>query len=155
MVCATGYPKSPNIILYYITIHYFMASIPLYFATCTVYIYRISASFFHVRCFAEQRKAWANINWFLANKESISGAWAIPMHFHSLGELASEEPSEPGRIVGTLHLRNPLSLRRRRLAPLLQRNRRRQQDLAGESCVRGRCARRHWRRREPSWLRGI
>ena len=59
MVCATGCPKSPNIILYYIILyyiilwlqypcilqlalyilHYFMASIPLYFATCTVYIY--------------------------------------------------------------------------------------------------------------------
>ena len=53
---------------------------------------------------------------FLPNKESIRGAQANPMHFHSLGELASEEPSEPGRIVGMLHLRKPLSLRRRRLA---------------------------------------
>ena len=42
-----------------------------------------------------------------------------------------------------------------RLAHLLQRELRRQQDLAGESCVGGRCARRHWRQREPSWLIGI
>ena len=66
---------------------------------------------------------------FLPNKESIRGAWAYPMHFHSLGELAREEPSEPGRIVGMLYLRKSLSLWRRCLAPLLQRNRRRQQDL--------------------------
>ena len=56
-----------------------------------------------------------------------------PMHFYSLRELASEEPSESGRNVGTLHLRKPLPLRRRRLAALLQHDRRRQQDLAGES----------------------
>ena len=31
---------------------------------------------------------------FLPNKESIRGARANQMHFHSLGELASEEPSE-------------------------------------------------------------
>ena len=60
---------------------------------------------------------------FLPNKESIRGARANPMHFHSLGELASEEPSEPGRNVGMLHLRKPLPLRRRLLAPLLQRDR--------------------------------
>ena len=59
---------------------------------------------------------------FLPNKESIRGAWANPMHFHSLGELASEEPSESGKNVGTLHLRKPLSLWRRRLALLLQRD---------------------------------
>ena len=51
------------------------------------------------------------------------------MHFYSLRELASEEPSESGRNVGTLHLRKPIPLRRRRLAALLQRDRRRQQDL--------------------------
>ena len=34
---------------------------------------------------------------FLPNKESIRGAWVNPMHFHSLRELASEEPSESGR----------------------------------------------------------
>ena len=45
---------------------------------------------------------------FLPNKESIRGAWANPMHFYSLRELASEEPSESGRNVGTLHLRKPL-----------------------------------------------
>ena len=61
---------------------------------------------------------------FLPNKESIRGARANPMHFHSLGELAGEEPSESGRNVGTLHLRKPLPLRRRLLAPLLQRDRR-------------------------------
>ena len=49
---------------------------------------------------------------FLPNKESIRGAQANPMHFHSLGELASQEPSESGRNVGTLHLRKPLPLRR-------------------------------------------
>ena len=81
---------------------------------------------------------------FLPNKESIRGARANPMHFHSLGELASEE----------LHLRKPLPLRRR-LAPFLQRDWRRKQDLAGESCVGGRLARRHWRWKEPSWLTGI
>ena len=52
---------------------------------------------------------------FLPNKESIREARANPMHFHSLGELASEEPSESGRNVGTLHLRKPLPLWRRRL----------------------------------------
>ena len=87
---------------------------------------------------------------FLPNKESIRGARANPMHFHSLEELTSEEPSESGRNVGTLHLRKPLPLRRRLLAPFLQREWRRKQDLAGESCVGGRLARRHWRRREPS-----
>ena len=55
------------------------------------------------------------------------------MHFYSLRELASEEPSESGRNVGTLHLRKPIPLQRRCLAPLLQRDRRRQQHLAGES----------------------
>ena len=63
---------------------------------------------------------------FLPNKESIRGAQA-------LRELASEQPSESGRNVGTLHLQKPLPLRRRGLAPLLQRDRRRQQDLACES----------------------
>ena len=63
------------------------------------------------------------------------------MNFHSLGELASEEPSESGRNVHTLHLRKPLPLRRRCLALLLQREQRRQQDVAGESCVGGRCTR--------------
>ena len=63
---------------------------------------------------------------FLPNKESIRGARANPKHFYSLLQLASEQPSESGRNVGTLHLRKPL-------APLLQRDRRRQQDLAGES----------------------
>ena len=63
---------------------------------------------------------------FLPNKESIRGARANPMHFHSLGELASEEPSESGRNVRTLHLRKPLPLWRRLLAPLLQRDQRRQ-----------------------------
>ena len=29
-----------------------------------------------------------------------------PMHFHSLGELASKEPSESGRIVRPLHFWN-------------------------------------------------
>ena len=87
---------------------------------------------------------------FLPNKESIKGARANPMHFHSLGELASEEPSKSGRNVGMLHLWKPLPLRRRLLAPFLQHDRRREQDLAGESCVGGRLARRHWRRREPS-----
>ena len=33
---------------------------------------------------------------FLPNKESIRGAWANPMHFNSLRERASEEPSESG-----------------------------------------------------------
>ena len=61
---------------------------------------------------------------FLPIKESIRGARANPMHFHSVGELASEEPSESGRNVGTLHLRKPLPLRRRLLTPLLQRDRR-------------------------------
>ena len=70
---------------------------------------------------------------FLPNKESIRGTRTNPMHFYSLRELASEHPSESGRNVGTLHLRKPLPLPRRCLAPLLQRNRRRQQDLAGES----------------------
>ena len=70
---------------------------------------------------------------FLPNKESIRGARTNPMHFYSLRELASEEPSESGRNVGTLHLWKPLPLRRRRLAPLLQRDRKRQQDLTGES----------------------
>ena len=51
------------------------------------------------------------------------------MHFYSLRELASEEPSESGRNIGTLHLQKPLPLRRRRLAPPLQHDRRRQQDL--------------------------
>ena len=69
---------------------------------------------------------------FLPNKESIRGARANPMHFNSLRELASEESRESGRNVGTLHLRKPLPLQRRRLAPFLQRDRRRQQDLAGE-----------------------
>ena len=59
---------------------------------------------------------------FLPNKESIRGAQTNPKHFYSLLQLASES----GRNVGTLHLRKPL-------APLLQRDRRRQQDLAGES----------------------
>ena len=63
---------------------------------------------------------------FLPNKESLRGARANPMYFYSLRELASEEPSESGRNVGTLHLRKPLPLRRRRRAPLLQRDRRRQ-----------------------------
>ena len=66
---------------------------------------------------------------FLPNKASIRGARANPMHFYSLRELASEQPSGSGRNVGTLHFRKPLLLRRRRLAPLLQRDR----DLAGES----------------------
>ena len=70
---------------------------------------------------------------FLPKKESIRGARANPMHFYSLRDLASEEPSESGRNVGTLHLRKPLPLRRRLLALLLQHDRRRQQDLAGES----------------------
>ena len=70
---------------------------------------------------------------FLPNKESIKGARANPMHFYSLRELASEEPSESGRNVGTLHLQKPLPLRRGRLAPLLQRDRRCQQDLDGDS----------------------
>ena len=60
---------------------------------------------------------------FLPNKESIRGARANPMHVYSLRELASEEPSESGRNVGTLLLWKPLALRRRRLAPLLQRDR--------------------------------
>ena len=77
---------------------------------------------------------------FLPNKESIRGARANPMYFHSLGKLASEEPGESGRNVGTLHLRKPLPLRRRLLALFLQRDRRRKQDLAGESCVGGRLA---------------
>ena len=68
---------------------------------------------------------------FLPSKESIRGGQANPMHFYSLGELASEEPSESGKNVCTLHLRKPLPLRRRRLAPLLQCDQRRQQDLAG------------------------
>ena len=34
---------------------------------------------------------------FLPNKESIREARAYPMHFHSLRELASEEPSESGK----------------------------------------------------------
>ena len=89
---------------------------------------------------------------FLPNKESIRGARANPMHFHSLGELASEEQSKSGRIVRALHFQKPLPLRRRRFAPLLQHDQRRQQDLAGKLCVDGRCARRHWRRRE---LKGI
>ena len=38
---------------------------------------------------------------FLPNKESIRGARANPMHFYSLRELASEQPSESGRNVGT------------------------------------------------------
>ena len=46
----------------------------------------------------------------------IRGARANPMHCHSLGELASEEPSESGRNIGTLHLRKPLPLQRRHLA---------------------------------------
>ena len=70
---------------------------------------------------------------FLPNEESIRGARANSMHFYSLRELASEEPSESGCNVGTLHLRKPLPLWRRLLAPLLQRDRKRQQDLAGES----------------------
>ena len=68
---------------------------------------------------------------FLPNKESIRGARANPMHFYSLQELAIA--SKSGRNVSTLHLRKPPPLRRKRLAPLLQRDRRRQQDLAGES----------------------
>ena len=72
------------------------------------------------------------------------------MHFHSLGELASEEPSKSGRNVGTLHLRKPLPLWRRLLAPFLQRDQRRKQDLAGELCVGGRLARRHWRQRSQA-----
>ena len=78
------------------------------------------------------------VNWFLPNKESIRGVRANPMHFHSLGELASEEPSESGRNVGMLHLRKPLPIRRRLYAPFLQRDRRRKQDLAGELCMRRR-----------------
>ena len=50
---------------------------------------------------------------FLPNKESIMEAQANPMHFYSLRELASEEPSKSGRTVGTLHLRKPLPLQRR------------------------------------------
>ena len=92
---------------------------------------------------------------FSPNKESIKGARANPMHFHSLGELACEEPTKPGRIVSALQLQKPLSLRRRCLTPLLQCDGRHQQDLAGELCVGGRCAQQHWRQREPSWLRGI
>ena len=70
---------------------------------------------------------------FLPNKESKGKVVrANSMHFYSLRELASEEPSESGRNVGMLHLQKPLPLQRRRLAPLLQRDRRRQQDLAGE-----------------------
>ena len=57
---------------------------------------------------------------FSPNKESIRGAWVNPMHFYSLRELASKEPSESGRSIGTLHLRKPLPLQRGRLAPLLQ-----------------------------------
>ena len=75
---------------------------------------------------------------FLPNMESIRGVRVNPMHFHSLGELASEELSESGRNFRTLHLRKPLPLRRRLLALLLQCDRRRQQDLAGELCVGGR-----------------
>ena len=45
---------------------------------------------------------------FLPNKESIREARANPMHFHSLEEPASEEPSESGKNVRTLHLRKPL-----------------------------------------------
>ena len=48
---------------------------------------------------------------FSPNKESIKGARANPMHFHSLGELACEEPTKPGRIVSALQLQKPLSLR--------------------------------------------
>ena len=91
---------------------------------------------------------------FLPNKESIKGARANPMHFYSLRELASEEPSESGRNVGTLHLLKPLPLRRRRLPrscnAIEGANR-----LGWLIVVGGRCARRHWRWREPSWLRGI
>ena len=47
---------------------------------------------------------------FLPNKESIRGVRANPMHFHSLGELASKEPRGSGRNVDMLHLRKPLSL---------------------------------------------
>ena len=53
---------------------------------------------------------------FLPNKESIRGARANPMQFYSLRELASEQPSESGRNVGTLHFQKPLPLWRRRLA---------------------------------------
>ena len=45
---------------------------------------------------------------FLPNKENIREARANPMHFHSLGKLASEEPSESGKTVCTLHLRKLL-----------------------------------------------
>ena len=67
------------------------------------------------------------------------------MHFYSLRELASEEPSESGRNVGALHLRKPLPLRRRRLALLLQRDRRRQQDLL---------VNRGWQKVQPTALEG-
>ena len=156
MVCATGCPKSPNIILYYNYITLFLWLQYPCILQLALYTFIVSGHPFSTCAVLPNKGKHGRILiGFLPNKESISGARVNPMHYHSLGELASEEPSEPGRIVGTLHLRKPLSLRRRRLAPLLQRNRRRQQDLAGESCFRGRCARRHWRRREPSWLRGI
>ena len=38
---------------------------------------------------------------FLPNKESIRGARANPMHFYSLRELASEEPSRQKRRYAT------------------------------------------------------
>ena len=46
--------------------------------------------------FAEQRERRRMLIGFLPNKESIRGARANPMHFNSLRELASEEPSESG-----------------------------------------------------------
>ena len=75
---------------------------------------------------------------FLPNMESIRGALANPMHFHSLGDLASEEPSESGRNVRIYATPPETSSSTEEFAPFLQRNRRRQQDLDGESCVGGR-----------------
>ena len=91
---------------------------------------------------------------FLPHKESIRGARANPMHFYSLRELASEEPSESGRNIGMLHLQKPLPLRRRCLAPLCNAI-----EGANKTWLvnrdRRNVRRRRWRRREPSWLRGI
>ena len=84
-------------------------------------------------CLPNKGKRGRMLIGFLPNKESIREAQANLMHFYSLRKLASEEPSESGRNVGTLHLRKPLPQRRIHLVPLLQHDRRRQQDLAGES----------------------
>ena len=62
------------------------------------------------------------------------GGGANPMLFHSLGELASEEPSD--RVRHKRRYPTPLetsSSMEETSCPLLQRDRRRQQDLAGES----------------------